>query len=219
MHRWCNSPSIQPSHQSFCRNTWLCRGSWPCLPLISSGKVIVGFWTKMIGRLEGTFLELFFSICSSKLEASHTCLQKLQLFLKINITTSTLFIFHVFSFKVGCCRLVGDLLFIPVHAWQMYEHVIYMMNSPFEGWQYGRNSCMMEQESWFLPKLYNENFLSDDHYVTHKSWVQDASRRVCPYANNNSRYNLRTDSIHYVNMGRFSIWSQQGLISAQWRSS
>jgi hypothetical protein len=23
-----------------------------------------------------------------------------------------------------------------------------------------------------------------------------------------------TDSIHYVNMGRFSIWSQQGLISA-----
>jgi hypothetical protein len=208
-----------PSHQSFCRNTWLCRGSWPCLPLISSGKVIVGFWTKMIGRLEGTFLELFFSICSSKLEASHTCLQKLQLFLKINITTSTLFIFHVFSFKVGCCRLVGDLLFIPVHAWQMYEHVIYMMNSPFEGWQYGRNSYMMEQESWFLPKLYNENFLSDDHYVTHKSWVQDASRRVCPYANNNSRYNLRTDSIHYVNMGRFSIWSQQGLISAQWRSS
>jgi hypothetical protein len=28
----------------------------------------------------------------------------------------------------------GNLLFIPVYAWQMYEHVIYMMNSPFEGW-------------------------------------------------------------------------------------
>ena len=25
-------------------------------------------------------------------------------------------------------------LFIPVYAWKMYEHVIYMMNSPFEGW-------------------------------------------------------------------------------------
>jgi len=28
----------------------------------------------------------------------------------------------------------GNLLFISVHAWQMYEHVIYMMNSPFKGW-------------------------------------------------------------------------------------
>ena len=82
----------------------------------------------------------------------------------------------------------------------MYEHVIYMMNSPFERWQYGRNSCMMEQESWFLPKLYNEKFQSDGQCVTHKSWVQDASRRVCPYANNNSTYNLRTCSIYYVNM-------------------
>jgi hypothetical protein len=124
-----------------------------------------------------------------------------------------------FSLKIRCRRLVGGLLFILVHAWQMYEHEIYMMNSPFKGWQYGRNSCMMEQELWFLPKLYNENFLSDGHCVTHKSWVQDASRRVCPDANNDSTYNLRTGSIHYVNMGRFSTWSQKGLISAQWRSS
>jgi hypothetical protein len=71
------------------------------------------------------------------------------------------------------------------------------------GVTYGRNSCMMKQESWFLPKLYNENFLSDDHCVTHKSWVQDASRRVCPNANNDNTYNLRTSSIHYMNMGRF----------------
>jgi len=28
----------------------------------------------------------------------------------------------------------GNLLFILVHTWQMYEHVIYMMNTPFEGW-------------------------------------------------------------------------------------
>ena len=94
-------PFGQPSHQSFCRNTWLCRGSWLRLPSISSGKVIVGFWTKMIGRLGRTFLELFFSICSSKLEASHTCLQKLQLFLKMDVTASTLFIFRVFRSKLG----------------------------------------------------------------------------------------------------------------------
>jgi hypothetical protein len=87
------------------------------------------------------------------------------------------------------------------------------------GVTYSRNSCMMKQESWLLPKLYNENFLRDDHYVTHKSWVQYASRRVCPDANNDSTYNLRTGSIHYMNMGRFSIWSQKGLISTQWRSS
>ena len=78
-------PFSQPSHWSFYRNVGLCWGSWPCLPLISSGWVVVGFWTKMIGRLEGTFPDFFFSICSSKLEASHTCLQRLQLFLNIDV--------------------------------------------------------------------------------------------------------------------------------------
>ena len=32
--------------------------SWPCLPPISSGWVVVGFWIKMIGQLEGTSLKL-----------------------------------------------------------------------------------------------------------------------------------------------------------------
>jgi len=50
-------PFGQPSHKSFCRNTWLRRGSWLRLPPISSGWVVVRFWTKMIGRLEGTSLE------------------------------------------------------------------------------------------------------------------------------------------------------------------
>jgi len=43
---------------------------------------------------------------------------------------------------------------------------------------YGHNSCMMRQEFLFLLKLYNRNFLSDDHYITYKSWIQDASRRA-----------------------------------------
>jgi hypothetical protein len=66
------------------------------------------------------------------------------------------------------------------------------------GVTYDCNSWMMKEESWFLLKLYNEDFLSDDHYITHKSWVQDASRRVCLNATKSSTYNLRTCSIHYV---------------------
>jgi hypothetical protein len=46
------------------------------------------------------------------------------------------------------------------------------------GVTYDRTPCMMKQESCFLSTLCNENILRDDHYVTHKSWVQDASRRV-----------------------------------------
>jgi len=37
------------------------------------------------------------------------------------------------------------------------------------GVTYGHNSCMMKQEFLFLLKLYNKNFLSDDHYIPHKS--------------------------------------------------
>jgi len=62
------------SHKSFCRNVGLCWGSWPCLPIISSGRVVVGVWTKMIDWLEGTSSKIFLSICSSKLEASQVFL-------------------------------------------------------------------------------------------------------------------------------------------------
>jgi hypothetical protein len=44
-------PLGQLSHKSFYGNVVLCWGSWPCLPPISSGWVIVGVWTKMNGRL------------------------------------------------------------------------------------------------------------------------------------------------------------------------
>ena len=48
----------------------LCWGSWLCWPPISLGWVVVGVWTKMSGQLEGISLEIFFDICSSKLEVS-----------------------------------------------------------------------------------------------------------------------------------------------------
>jgi len=47
------------------------------------------------------------------------------------------------------------------------------------GVTYGHNFCMMKQEFLFLIKLYNRNFLNDDHYIPRKSWIQDASRRAC----------------------------------------
>jgi hypothetical protein len=183
-----------------------------------SGWVVVGVWIKMIGRLEGTFPELFLSICLSKLEASQAFLQRLHLFLKMDVTTSIIFIFCVFRSKSSVIDSWGTYfssrcMHDKCMTCNLYDKLA------LRGVTYDRNSCIMKQESWLLPKLYNEIFLSDGHCVTHKSWVEDASRRDCPDANNNSTYNLRTCSIHYVNMGRFSTWSQKGLISAQWRSS
>ena len=62
----------------------------------------------------------------------------------------------------------------------MYEHVHTIYDELIlQGVTYDRNSCMMKQESWFLPTLYNEIFLSDDPCVTHKSWFQDASGNAC----------------------------------------
>jgi len=125
------------------------------------------------------------------------------------------------SFSIRCSKAyMGNPPLNLAHACMIYVWACNLYDElALRGVTYGLNSCMMKQESWFLPKLYNENFQSDGHWVTQKSWVQDASRRVCPDANKNSTYNLRTGSIHYVNMDRFSTWSQKDLISAQWRSS
>jgi hypothetical protein len=61
----------------------------------------------MIGQLEETSPELFLSICSSRLEASQACLQRLQLFLKMGVTVSVLFIFHVSRSKLGVVDSLG----------------------------------------------------------------------------------------------------------------
>jgi len=89
--------------------------------------------------------------------------------------------FPIFSVQCSKPRM-GEPIFPPgicmINVWtcKLYDELALRRVT------YGRNSCMMKQESWFLPKLYNENFLSDGHWVTQKSWVQDASRRVCPDA-------------------------------------
>jgi len=161
-------PFSQPSRKSFCRNAGLCWGSWPCLPLIFLGWLVVGVWTKMIGRLEGTFPELFLSICSSKLEASQAFLQRLHLFLKMDVTTSTIFIFCVFRSKSSVVDSWGTYF----SSWCMHDKCMTCNlydKLALRGVTYDRNSCIMKQESWFLPKLYNKNFMSDGHCVTHKS--------------------------------------------------
>jgi hypothetical protein len=182
---------------------------------------LCGTWTDSAstgGCADIPFSLLKFSTCSSRSKSLATS----HLMLSISFRPwpsyrTPFFIFQLFSVQYSRPR-VREPTFHPgacmtnVWACNLYDELA------LRGVTYGRNFCMMKQESWFLPKLYNENFLSDGHCVTYKSWVQDASRRVCPDANNDSTYNLRTGSIHYVNMGRFSIWSQKGLISAQWRS-
>jgi len=78
------------------------------------------------------------------------------------------------------------------------------------GVTYNRNSCMMKQESWFLHKLYNENFLSDGHCITHKSGVQDASRRACLDAKQCLRsIHPKGGSNPFLSetKGRFTTWS------------
>jgi len=119
-------PFGRPSHKSFCRNAGLCWGSWPYLPLISSGWVVVGVWSKVTGWVEGPSSEVFPSIFSSKLEASHACLQRLQLFLKMGFMVSTLFIFHVSRSYSGVVNSLGTYF----STWctcvwiQMYVHVL-----------------------------------------------------------------------------------------------
>ena len=183
---------------------------------------LCGTWTdsaSIRGYADIPFPFLKYNTCSSKSKSLATSHLMLSIFFRQWPSYRTpFFIFQLFSVQYSRPR-VREPTFHPgacmtnVWACNLYDKLA------LRGVTYGCNSCIMKQESWFLPKLYNENFLSDDHWVTHKSWVQDASRRVCPYANNDSTYNLRISSIHYVNMGSFSTWSQKGLISAQWRSS
>ena len=77
----------------------------------------------------------------------------------------------IFSFQCSKPR-TGEPIFphgtcmINVWTCKLYDELA------LRGVTYGRNSCMMKQESWFLPKLYNENFLSDGSCVTHKSWFK-----------------------------------------------
>jgi hypothetical protein len=99
-------------------------------------------------------------------------------------------------------------------------HVIYMMNSPFEGWHMVVTLVWWNKNLDSCPKLYNENFLSDDHWVTQKSWVQDASRRVCPDAKQLfTKHTSKRQVLIFSRetKGKFTTWSlNKGLSLSQW---
>jgi len=122
---------------------------------------------------------LMLSTCSCRSEPSYFPFDALNFLLTLCLSLTPFFIsHHLCSIRCSKARM-GEPIFPPgtcmIDVWtcKLYEELA------LRGVTYGRNSCMMKQESWFLPKLYNENFLSDGHWVTQKSWVQDASRRVC----------------------------------------
>jgi len=104
----------------------------------------------------------------------------LMLSIFFNIEPPTGHFFHFLSFTVQCSRpQVGEPMF---QLWSMNDKWMSVFLYDWLalwGVTYGRNSCMMKQEFLFLLKLYNRNFLSDDHYILRKSWIQDASRRAC----------------------------------------
>jgi hypothetical protein len=172
-------------------------------PPVSLGWVVVGGWTKIADRLEGPSPEIFLSVCSSKLEASQAFVQRLQLFSKMSAATSMFFISHVVHSKSGVVDSEGTHL----SFWCMHDKCmnmkIYMMNSPFEGWH------MIVTLAWW-----NKNFDSCPNSTSLE--FKMLQEEFAPMQINDSTYNLRTSSIHYVNMGRFSTWSQKGLWAAQW---
>ena len=86
----------------------------------------------------------------------------------MSLYLTSFFIFHLFSISAIDLRW-GNLLFIPVHAWQMYEHVIYMMNSPFEGWH------MVISLAWW-----NKSFYYCSNSTIEISWVMTIISPVSP---------------------------------------
>ena len=126
-------------------------------PLFLRAESLLGFEQRWeVGWME-LHQSMFSSICSSKLEASQACLQRLQLFLKMDVMVSELFIFRVSRSKSGVVNSWGTYF----SSWCMHDKCMTCNlydEFALQGVTYDRNYCIMKQESWFLPKLYNENF-------------------------------------------------------------
>jgi hypothetical protein len=88
--------------------------------------------------------------------------------------------FPIIFFSIrGSKAYLGDLFSSRCMHDKCMNIIIYMMNSPFERWHMVITLAWWNKNFLFLIKLYNRNFLSDDHYIPRKSWIQDASRRAC----------------------------------------
>jgi hypothetical protein len=77
--------------------------------------------------------------------------------------------FPIIFVQSGVAKLRRGTYFYPGTCMINVWHVIYMMNSPFEGWHMVVTLVWWNKNLHSCPKLYNENFLSDGHWVTQKS--------------------------------------------------
>jgi hypothetical protein len=152
--RWTTNSIVEPKRRlSFiddwrrCCCSWLKwrRGGAISVFMASNGGVLrkrvhyfslCGTWTNSAstrGCANIPFPLLKFSTCSSRSSIATSHLM-LSISFWQSVSHQPLSSFSIF-FQSSIVDLEwGNQLFIPVHAWQMYEHVIYMMNSPFEGW-------------------------------------------------------------------------------------
>jgi len=150
---------------------------------------------------------VFLSVCSSKLEASQAFVQRLQLFLKMGAAASTFFISNVFCSKLGVVALEGTYFSFWCMHEKMYEHEIYMMSSPFKGWHMIVTLAWWNKNLDSCPnstmKIFEVTVILSPTSIEFKM-LQEG---FAPMQINDSTYNLRTSTIHYVNMGRFSTWS------------
>jgi len=129
---WCNSPSVSLSTKAFVEMLDCVEALDHVCPQFLRAETLLEFEQRWYVDWKEHSPELFFSICSSKLEASHTCLQRLQLFLKMGVTVSALFIFHVSRSKSG----VVDSLRTYISTWCMYVCYLQWMDV------YVRCKCM-----------------------------------------------------------------------------
>jgi len=98
-------------------------------------------------------------------EFSYFTFDALNFPLIMSLYLSPFFIFHIFSQSGVVDHRWGDLRFNLGACMLAVWAYFYMMNLPFKGVKHGCISCMMKQEFWFFPKLYNKNFLSGDHCI------------------------------------------------------
>jgi hypothetical protein len=110
---------------------------------------------------------LMLNTCSSRSESSYSILDALNFLLTMSLSLTLFFISHLLY------SIVVDLGWGNLFS-SRYMHDKCMTCNLYDelaprGVTYGHNSGMMRQEFLFLLKLYNRNFLSDDHYIPHKS--------------------------------------------------
>jgi len=157
----CTRFSLVDDWRHCCRCSWLKkRGA------ASMGRGQAVFPQKTVQTFP---FHLMLNICLDRSESSYFTFNALNFLLTMSLSLTPFFIFHHLC-SIGCSKArMGNLPFDPVHAWQMYEHVIYMMNWPFEGWH------MVITLAWG-----NKIFYSCSNSTIEISWVLTIISPVSP---------------------------------------